>query len=63
MFDNIILFTKVIENNGFNKTAELENISNSTLSRKIKELEDYFNKPLLVRNTRSFTVTPEGKKL
>lgn len=63
MFDNIILFTKVIENNGFNKTAELENISNSTLSRKIKELEDYFNKPLLVRNTRSFTVTAEGKEL
>lgn len=63
MFDNIILFTKVIENNGFNKTAELENMSNSTLSRKIKELEDFFNKQLLIRNTRSFIVTPEGQEL
>lgn len=60
MFDNIVLFTQLVENGSYSKTAEKLNISPSTLSRKIQDLEAYFNQLLMIRDTRSFELTEFG---
>lgn len=63
MFDNIVVFTQLVEIGSFNKTSEHLNIATSTLTRKIQELESYFNKLLLVRDTRNFKLTADGEAL
>ena len=63
MFDNIVIFTQLVEIGSFNKTADHLNIATSTLTRKIQELEAYFNKLLLVRDTRNLNLTPDGELL
>ncbi|TXI92234.1 MAG: LysR family transcriptional regulator [Neisseriales bacterium] len=63
MFDNIVLFTQLVENGSYSKTAEKLNISPSTLSRKIQDLEAYFNQLLMIRDTRSFELTEFGQSL
>lgn len=63
MFDNIVLFTQLVEIGSFNKTSEHLNIATSTITRKIQELESYFNKLLLVRDTRNFKLTVDGESL
>ena len=63
MFDNIVIFTQLVEIVSFNKTADHLNIATSTLTRKIQELEAYFNKLLLVRDTRNLNLTPDGELL
>jgi len=60
MFDNIVIFTQLIEIGNFGKTAEYLNLSPSTLTRKIQDLENYLNKQLLIRDTRNIELTSEG---
>lgn len=60
MLDSIILFTQLVEASNFTAASEKLNIPPSTLSRKIKELESYFNTTLLVRNTRNMKLTEHG---
>lgn len=63
MFDNIVIFTQLVEIGSFSKTADILNIAPSTLTRKIQDLESNFNKILLVRDTRNFKLTPQGEIL
>lgn len=63
MFDNIVIFTQLVEMGSFNKTSEYLNIATSTLTRKIQELESYFNKSLLIRDTRNLKLTEDGEEL
>ena len=63
MFDNIVIFTQLVEIGSFNKTADHLNIATSTLTRKIQDLETYFNKILLIRDTRNLKLTPDGELL
>ncbi len=63
MFDNIVIFTQLVEIGSFSKTADHLSIATSTLTRKIQELETYFNKLLLIRDTRNLKLTPDGELL
>lgn len=61
MLDNIILFTILAENKNFTKTAEQVFLSQSTLSKRIAELEVYFGANLIIHNTRKFELTTDGE--
>lgn len=63
MFDNIVIFTQLVEIGNYVRTAEFLNISPPTLTRKIQELERYCGKLLLLRDTRNATLTEEGEML
>ena len=58
-----MLFTQLVETKSFVKTAEKLNMSKSTLSRKIKEVEDYYSQRLLIRDTRNVELTKYGEIL
>ncbi len=61
MFDNIVMFTQLVEIANFGKAAEKLNVSASTISRKIKELETYLDKQLFIRDTRNIELTEDGR--
>lgn len=63
MLDNIVLFTQLVENKSFTKTAEQSNMSQPTLSKKMAELENYIGTTLLVHSTRKFELTIDGEIL
>ncbi|RTL13411.1 MAG: LysR family transcriptional regulator [Neisseriaceae bacterium] len=63
MFDHLITFVELVTTGNFSKTAECLKIAPSTLSRKIQELETYFGKTLITRDTRNFSLTTEGETL
>ncbi len=63
MFDHIIMFVQLVTIGNFSKTAESLKTSPSTLSRKIQELEAYFGKILITRDTRNFSLTIQGETL
>ena len=42
------------------KAAESLNVTQPTLSRQMKELEDHLQKQLFIRGTRKITLTEEG---
>lgn len=55
------VFINVAECGSFVEAARTSYISNSSISKKIQELEEYLNKQLIVRSTRSLSLTPEGE--
>lgn len=61
MFDNIILFTELVEHKSFTATALNNNISQSTLSKRINQLEQQIGTQLIVHNTRVFELTEKGQ--
>ena len=61
MLENIFLFIALVKNQSFSKTAKSLKISPATLTRKIQELEKFFGKLLLVRDTRNIHLTDEGE--
>lgn len=61
MYDNIVMFTQLVEIGSFSKAAESLHIATSTISRRIRDLEAYFNKTLLLRDTRNIELTPDGE--
>ena len=60
MFDNIILFTYLVEIGNYSKTAEMVRLSQSTLSKRIIELENALDTRLFIRDTRNLELTKEG---
>jgi len=64
MYDYKLLeaFTAVIENQGFEKAAEVLYITQSAVSQRIRQLEDYAGQILLVRSSPPVP-TEAGKKL
>ena len=63
MIANIMLFISLYENQSFKKTAELLNMTPSTLSRHISELETELGKQLLIRTSKVFEPTGFGRYL
>lgn len=64
MFANdLVLFSQIVELGSFKKAAELNNITNSVVSKRITQLEKALNAQLLYRTTRSLALTEAGKKL
>lgn len=60
MIDDIVLFTQLVENGSFTKTAEIVHLSQATLSKRIINLETQLNKRLFIRDTRNLLLTKEG---
>jgi DNA-binding transcriptional LysR family regulator len=62
MIDEIEVFIKVAELGSFSAAAESLNLPQSTVSRKIKKLEDHLEVRLLNRTTRQVKVTTAGQE-
>lgn len=61
--DNISLFVAVVEAGSFKSASHDLKIPSSTIGRRIKALEDEFACKLLNRNSHTFEMTREGRKL
>lgn len=56
-------FLALSEERHFTRAAKRMNVSQPTLSRNIKRLEELLGRKLLERTTRQVTLTPEGERL
>lgn len=61
MYDDILLFINVVELGSFSKTAIALNLTQSTVSRRISNIESRLKVELLRRNTHSIELTEAGK--
>lgn len=61
MFLNLSYFVKTVECESFTKAAEELYISQSAISKAIRNLEEELNTNLIERKYRKFTLTEEGK--
>ncbi|MFW7526029.1 LysR family transcriptional regulator [Vibrio ostreicida] len=61
--DDLILFSQVVELGSFSKVAEVNNLTNSVVSKRIARLEHQVGVQLLYRTTRKLTLTEAGKAL
>ena len=55
-------FIKIVETNSFSKASEVLHTSPSVVSKRIQQLEDRLNTPLITRSTRSFRLTEAGSQ-
>ncbi|MBY0554965.1 LysR family transcriptional regulator [bacterium] len=60
--ESTLIFVKVVQQGSFSRAAELLRIPLSTASRSISRLESELGTKLLLRTTRSLTLTPTGKE-
>ncbi|MBX9598976.1 MAG: LysR family transcriptional regulator [Burkholderiales bacterium] len=63
MYDDIFLFVKLVNHDNFRKLATVLNISQSTISRRIQNLEIQLKQQLIKRNSNGFVLTNEGEAL
>ena len=61
--DDLSIFLSVCETGGFRKTARRLGLSPSTVSEKVALLETRLGAPLLIRTTRSVSLTDVGRTL
>ncbi|EEZ00941.1 hypothetical protein VOA_003391 [Vibrio sp. RC586] len=59
--DDLTLFIQVVELKSFTRAAEVSGLPKSTVSRRIRALEDSLQTRLLERTTRSLTLTEVGE--
>ncbi|PSW06926.1 LysR family transcriptional regulator [Photobacterium lipolyticum] len=59
--NTIAMFTQVVECGSFTQAAEMLDLTKSTISRKIAELESHLGVRLLTRSTRNLVLTQEGE--
>ncbi|XNH06238.1 LysR family transcriptional regulator [Vibrio cyclitrophicus] len=58
----VTVFTQVVDCGSFTQAAETLNMTKSTVSRKLAELEQHLGVRLITRSTRSLLLTPEGER-
>lgn len=58
----VTVFTQVVDCGSFTHAAEVLNMTKSTVSRKLAELEQHLGVRLIIRSTRSLILTPEGER-
>jgi len=58
----VTVFTQVVDCGSFTQAAETLNMTKSTVSRKLAELEQHLGVRLITRSTRSLLQTPEGER-
>ncbi|CAH7325563.1 LysR family transcriptional regulator [Vibrio chagasii] len=58
----VTVFTQVVDCGSFTNAAEVLNMTKSTVSRKLAELEQHLGVRLITRSTRSLILTPEGER-
>jgi len=56
-------FIAVAENKHFGKAAEQLYITQAAVSARIKQLEEYYNTPMFIRDKNNLTLTPAGSAL
>ncbi|MGB3726859.1 MAG: LysR family transcriptional regulator [Glaciecola sp.] len=61
--DDIVLFVQVVEQGSFSKVADMLNLTNSVVSKRIGRLEDSLQVQLLYRTTRKLNLTDAGRLL
>lgn len=61
MLDGVVIFSQVITNGSFTKTAEKTGHSTSYISKEVNKLESRLGVRLLNRTTRTLKLTPEGE--
>lgn len=61
LFDDLALFIKLAEVANYTKTASILNITQPTLTRRIKYIEKSIGSLLIKRNSRNFELTREGE--
>ncbi|MGF1728757.1 LysR substrate-binding domain-containing protein [Photobacterium kasasachensis] len=59
--NTVAIFSQVVECGSFTQAAEMLDLTKSTVSRKVAELEQHLGVRLITRSTRSLTLTPEGE--
>lgn len=59
----IKLFLLLVEERNFTRVAELSNISQPTISKRISQLEQSLDMQLFIRKKRPIALTPEGEAL
>jgi DNA-binding transcriptional LysR family regulator len=60
--NTIAMFTQVVECGSFTQAAEVLDLTKSTISRKVAELETHLGVRLLTRSTRNLVLTQEGEE-
>ena len=63
MYDDVALFIKLVEVANYTNAASLLGITQATLSRRIKSLEDNLAVRLVKRDSRNFELTEQGEFL
>jgi DNA-binding transcriptional LysR family regulator len=61
--DDLVLFCDVVELGSFSRAAEVHNLTNSVVSKRIGKLEQTLNVQLLYRSTRKLRMSEAGQKL
>jgi len=61
--DDLALFAEVVDAGGFSAASMRTGVSKSSLSRRISELEALLGAPLILRNSRHFEVTENGRQV
>ena len=59
----LVVFQKVIARGSFQATAEELNLPRSSISKKVRQLEELIGQPLLHRTTRRLRLTEAGQHL
>lgn len=63
LIENVRIFKRVAETGSFSAAAKESRVSQPTVSKSVKALEDFLGVLLLRRTTRGLSLTPEGQKL
>ncbi|OIQ48637.1 MAG: LysR family transcriptional regulator [Gammaproteobacteria bacterium MedPE] len=61
MLDGVVIFSQVVTNGSFTKTADQTGHSTSYISKEVNKLESRLGVRLLNRTTRTLKLTPEGE--
>ncbi|ORT51118.1 LysR family transcriptional regulator [Vibrio sp. qd031] len=61
--DDLVLFCDVVELGSFSRAAEVHNLTNSVVSKRIGKLEQTLGVQLLYRSTRKLRMSEAGQKL
>ena len=63
LLDNLVLFLRIVEKEGMAAAGRELGLSPATVSERLVALESYYGARLLVRTTRSVSLTDEGRML
>lgn len=60
--NSVAIFAQVVEGGSFTQAADMLDLTKSTVSRKVADLEQHLGVRLITRSTRSLVLTPEGER-
>ncbi len=63
LFSDMRLFASIVVNGSMAAAGRELGLSPASITARIKALEHHFQTPLLIRSTRSLSLTPEGRAL